>query len=387
MTKRDGFSALIPAGKLSGSTLGRRAFLGGLAAAGTAAALAACGGGGGSTSSNQGTGRLGVYGWADYDSPDLVAQFTKETGIPFSLDVYSSNEEAIAKLNAAKGTAGYDLYMPTGVYIPQQAQAGLLQELDLTKIPNFSNVDSSYTNQPFDPGNKYSVCKDWGSTGFLYDTTVIKRELRTWDDFVDAMQKEASKRTSIIDAPNELAGLYAWRAAVRQDWTSTDPAFLDGVEKFILEQIAPHVAAYDSYPGSSVEQGKYALMMAWNGNARLGMVAAKDPARYKWVLGAPTTELWMDNWAIPAGAPDPDASYKWINWILDPDHSYTDMKYHGYNTGIKGIAERAEKENLPFRDMVIFDDVQRATMKVGALNEATERLVQILNKAKAVSAS
>src|SRR6187402_2221030 len=152
MTKRDGFSALIPAGKLSGSTLGRRAFLGGLAAAGTAAALAACGGGGGSTSSNQGTGRLGVYGWADYDSPDLVAQFTKETGIPFSLDVYSSNEEAIAKLNAAKGTAGYDLYMPTGVYIPQQAQAGLLQELDLTKIPNFSNVDSSYTNQPFDPG-------------------------------------------------------------------------------------------------------------------------------------------------------------------------------------------------------------------------------------------
>ncbi len=28
-----------------------------------------------------------------------------------------------------------------------------------------------YTHQPWDPGNKYSVCKDWGSTGWIYDTT------------------------------------------------------------------------------------------------------------------------------------------------------------------------------------------------------------------------
>jgi spermidine/putrescine transport system substrate-binding protein len=383
----DRFSALIPAAKFGGP-MGRRTFLGGLAAAGAAAALAACGSDNpASPAAGQDASRLGVFGWADYDSPELVAQFTKETGIAFNLDVYSSNEEAIAKLSAAKGTAGYDLYMPTGVYIPQQAQAGLLQELDLTRIPNFANLDPSYTNQPFDPGNKYSVCKDWGSTGFLYDTEVIQRDLRTWDDFVDAMQNEASKKTSIIDAPNELAGLYAWRSAVNKDWTSTDPAFLDAVEQFTLEEVAPHIAAYDSYPGSSVGQGKYALMMAWNGNARLGLLGVKNPERYKWVLGAPSTELWMDNWAIPTGAPNPDNSYKWIDWILQPDHAYTDMMYHGYNPGIKGIAERAEKDNLPLRDLVIFDSVQRSTMKVGALNEATDRLVQILTKAKAASAS
>jgi spermidine/putrescine transport system substrate-binding protein len=376
-------SALIPAA--ARGRIGRRRFLQGAAALGGAAALAACGSNSGSSPGSGSSDAMGVFGWANYDNPTVLAQFTKDTGIHFNLDVFSSNEEAIAKLSAAKGTAGYDLYMPTGVYIPQQADAGILQPLDVTRLSNFKNLDAKHIDQPFDRGNKYSVCKDWGSTGFLYDTTVIKRDLKTWDDFVDAMQNEASKKTSIIDAPNELAGLYAWRNATGVDWTSKDPAFLDAVEKFTLDEIAPHIAAYDSYPGSALAQGKFALMMCWNGDARLGMTTVSDPGRYRWVLGAPNTELWMDNWAIPAGAPNPDIAYTWINWILDPDHAYADMEYHGYNPGIKGIAERAEKNNLPFRDMIVFNDAQVASMHVGELNDGTERLVQILTKAKAVS--
>ena len=32
-------------------------------------------------------------------------------------------------------------------------------------MPNFSNLEAQYTNQPWDPNNAHSVCKDWGSTG------------------------------------------------------------------------------------------------------------------------------------------------------------------------------------------------------------------------------
>lgn len=383
---------------VSGTTarrLSRRNVLRGAAAAAAAASgglLAACASDStnpqpttGATSYGPPEDQLNFYGWASYDSTDVVTAFTDKTGSQVHLDVYNSNEEAIAKLAAAKGTAGYDILQPTGVYVTQTAAAGLLEPLDHARIPNMKNIIAAYTNQPWDPGNKYTVCKDWGSTGFLYDTTVIKRDLSTWDDFVDALQHEASGKAAILDAPNYLTGLYAWRDPSR-DWTSTDPAYLDEVEKFILNDIAPHVRAYDSYPGSALAQGKYALMMCWNGDARQGLMSVKDPTRYKWVLGAPVTELWMDNWAIVKGARHLNAAYAWINYILDPANSYADMKFHGYNTGLTGIKEQATAENLPFLDLIFFDDAQVKSMRAGALNSATERMVQILAKAKAKSA-
>ena len=45
----------------------------------------------------------------------------------------------------------------------------------------------------------------------------------------------------------------------------------------------------------------------------------------------------MDNWCIVEGAANVDAAYDFINFILDPENSITDLEFHGYNTGLKGI--------------------------------------------------
>src|SRR5262245_21069771 len=170
-------------------SLSRRRFLG--LAAGTAAGaafLAACGSsGGGSSSGGTGSGGTGsggsasgggsggsinLYTWAEYDDPDVLKKWGNVTA-----DIYDSNEEAIQKLAAAKGSSGYDVVVPTGAYIPQMAQKGLLEQLDLSKIPNFKNIDALYANQTFDPGNKHSVTKDWGSTGRIYDNQAQKKPM------------------------------------------------------------------------------------------------------------------------------------------------------------------------------------------------------------------
>ena len=75
----------------------------------------------------------------------------------------------------------------------------------------------------------------------------------------------------------------------------------------------------------------------WNGDARQGSAvedAGDDPSKYTWGLGAPKTELWMDNWAIVKGAKNLDAAYDFINFILDPGNSAKDLAFHGYNTGV-----------------------------------------------------
>jgi spermidine/putrescine transport system substrate-binding protein len=357
--------------------------------------LSACGNsdtpGGGTSASAGGSsgvapeleGQLNFYHWAAYDDPKLFKRFTDELGPVTQIDVYASNEEAIAKLTAAAGSSGYDIVVPTGVYIPLMVENDLLEELDLSQIPNFSNIETVYTNQPWDPDNKHSVCKDWGTTGWILDKNQISTPINSWSDFLDVAMNEASGNMSVLDAPNELSGLYFWANGI--DWTTEDTADIDAYESFIVDQLAPHVKAFDSYPGYQFGQGNYALSQVWNGDARQGFNSFKDPSQYAWGLGAPVTELWMDNWAIVKGATHPNAAYAWINFILDKDNSLQDLNFHGYNTGITGVKEAAEAANTPFLDMIFFTDDQVSTFRAGAVNTAFDRLVDIYNKAKAAA--
>ncbi|HET6791989.1 MAG TPA: spermidine/putrescine ABC transporter substrate-binding protein [Actinomycetota bacterium] len=371
----------------------RRHFLAGSAVAvfSSGVLLAACGedtpepgGGGGSPSAGgEVEDRLNFFHWAEYDDPEVFKDFENEFGATTKIDVYASNEEAIAKLTAASGTTGYDIVVPTGVYIPQMVSLDLLEEINLDLIPNFENVDEIYRDQPWDPGNKHSVCKDWGSTGWIYDKTKVSATIETWDDFIAVTQGEASGQTSVLDTPGNLTGIYFWANDI--DWATTDTAHLDACEEFIVNEFAPHIKAYDSYPGIALTEGKYALSHAWNGDARQGLLSTDDPDRYVWGLGAPVTELWMDNWCIVKGAQNPNAAHAWINFICDPEVSLKDLAYHGYNTGIVGVQEEAEAAGLEFLDMIFFSDEQVATMDPGAVNEAQQRIVDIWNKAKAAS--
>ena len=352
--------------------------------------LAACGedepapsGGGSPTAGGEIEDQLNFYHWAEYDDPEVFKDFTAEFGPATKIDIYASNEEAIAKLEASAGTSGYDMVIPTGVFIPQMVELDLLEELNLDLIPNFKNVDEIYRDQEWDPGNKHSVCKDWGSTGWIYDKTKVSATIETWDDFIAVAQGEASGNTSVLDTPGNLTGIYFWANDI--PWTTTDEAELSACEDFIVNELAPHVKAYDSYPGIALTEGKYALSHAWNGDARQGLLSTDEPDRYVWGLGAPITELWMDNWCIVKGAEHPNAAHAWINYICDPAVSLKDLAYHGYNTGIVGVQEEAEAAGLEFLDLVFFSDEQVATMDPGAVNEAQGRLVDIWNKAKAAS--
>jgi len=381
----------VLASRAAAQRMTRRNFLAGSAVAmfSGSVLLAACGNktdtGGGPSASAGGAieDQLNFYHWAEYDDPEVFKDFTKKFGAATKIDIYASNEEAIAKLAAAQGTSGYDIVVPTGVFIPQMVQNGLLDELNLDLIPNFENVEEIYRNQPWDPNNKHSVPKDWGSTGWIYDKTKVKSDIKTWGDFGDVVQGEASGATSVLDAPGDITAIYFWANGI--DWATTEEKYLDQAEDYVVNKLAPHIKAYDSYPGIALTEGKYALSQAWNGDARQGLLSTDEPDRYVWGLGAPMTELWMDNWCIVKGAQHPNAAHAWINYILDPTVSLKDLAYHGYNTALTGVEDKAKAAGFEYLDMVFFSDEQVKTMDPGAVNEAQGRLVEIWNKAKAAS--
>ena len=48
------------------------------------------------------------------------------------------------------------------------------------------------------------------------------------------------------------------------------------------------------------------------------------------VIPTEASEIWADNWCIPAAAPHPVAAHAWINWLLTPGTAVTEMNYHNY---------------------------------------------------------
>jgi spermidine/putrescine transport system substrate-binding protein len=328
---------------------------------------------------------LYLYTWGQYDNPTTFSAWKSATGIPVQIGSYDSNEALIAKLELAKGTAGYDIIVPTGGYVPEMAAKGLLMALDKSKIPNFKNLDPALLNFPWDPGNKYTVPKDFGTTGFIYDKTVITKKLRSWQDFVNAAAlPQVAGRVSLLDAPDNVLAIALWIQGV--DWNTTSAAKLRAANSFLIKKLAPYVKNMDSYPGATggLVDGSYVLSQAWNGDARAALL--KDPSRFEWVIPTPKSEIWVDNWALAKGAKNVDTAYAFLNYVLDPVVSANEMTYTGYNTAVKNVKNFLPK-NLPEADVIFLTGAQRQRLESYIVNSSYNLRTQLYDNFKAAIAS
>ena len=98
---------------------------------------------------------LNVYNWGDYIDEDIFDTFEEETGIKINYETFATNEEMYTKIK--KGGTQYDIAIPSDYMIEKMIKEDLVEPIDLTKIPNYSNIDSRFKGLDFDPNNEYSV--------------------------------------------------------------------------------------------------------------------------------------------------------------------------------------------------------------------------------------
>lgn len=381
MSKRSPISVLAPHDKVERIT--RRAALAGFGVLGLGA-LTACGRNTSMAASPATDGelesKLNLYTWGDYDSPDLLEKFRDDFDVLLQVDSYGSNEELIAKLSSSRGTSGYDVVVPTGSQIDRFASHDLLQPLDLSLIPNFSHMDPNFIDQDFDPGNEYTICKAWGTTGFAYRTDVISGTMTSWQDFIDAAQGEAAGRTSLLSDPWEVTAITL--ATLGYSLNTTDEKELAEAKKIILDEIAPNVRAYFGSASTGMIQGSFDLMQSYNGDARQGFNEVDNPEDWEYVFPTPSANLWMDCWAIATGAPHPDAAYEFINFMISPDNTMTQIEYIGYPIGVKGTEEKAKEAELDYLDLIFPGQEVLDRLEASIFNEGMAARVDILTEAK-----
>lgn len=301
--------------------------------------LAACGSdddGGGSAAggpttggeTQKASGTLHYYNWADYVNPKTYPAFTKATGIKIKKSFFVSNEDLQAKLQA--GARGYDLATPTGYMVKILAEAGLLENVDWTKTPNATkNIDPKFKGLPFDPNDEWSIAKDWGTTGFVYRTDLVKEKPASWRDFYDLATGQYSKKVTVLDGAPEVIG--STLVMLGHSYNSDDESELEQAKKELFK-LKPHLLAITSteYKQMAIA-GRAVLALGWNGDG--AAVAAKKPAEY--VVAEEGGEFWVDSYVIPTGAKNPDAAHAWIDYVYDPAHNAVETEFTYYGSPVQ----------------------------------------------------
>ncbi|WP_138468862.1 PotD/PotF family extracellular solute-binding protein [Poseidonocella sp. HB161398] len=268
--------------------------------------------------------RVVLATWPNYHDPADFDAFTDATGAYTQVNVFGSNEEMLAKIQA--GGSGWDVFVPTNYAIPTYVEAGLIEPLDLSKIPNYdpASYDPRFAEAGTIDGTVYGVPKNWGTTGIAFNSDKTGGVVDSWKTFFDGARDQFDGRVMVHDYQLTTIG----NALVYHGFSfnSVDPAELAKAEELLID-VKPHLYAISSDYQPAMRNGDAWLTMCWTGD---GKQMNTDMPEIGFALGKEGGEIWSDYYAIPKDAPHKEAAYALINFLLDPEVNAREALAHGY---------------------------------------------------------
>lgn len=282
-----------------------------------------------------------LFIWSEYMPEDFVPNFEKQTGIKVRVDYYESMEEMIAKLQAG-GVSQYDVVVPSDYVIPTMVKLDLLAVLDQGKLPNMKNLAPIFVNPPYDPGNKYTAAYQWGTLGMMYKKDKVPGNPPSW-----AVMFDESKQLGpfvLIDSTREMLGCAL--AYMGKDVNTTDKKDLDELAALMLKvKKSKYFQGFEVGTGarSKVVAGAAIAAIVYNGD---GLRAVAEDKSSAFANPAEGTVMWVDNMCIPKKAPNPEAAYKFINYVLDAKTGAALSNWTQYPTPNKAAMAFINPEDL-----------------------------------------
>jgi putrescine transport system substrate-binding protein len=329
---------------------------------------------------------VNVYNWSDYIAPQVLEQFTKETGIKVQYDTFDANETLETKLLAGK--SGYDVVVPTAYFLQRQIMAGVFTKLDKSKLPNLVNVWPEIAKRlsEYDPGNQFGVNYMWGTTGIGYNVKAVhdrlgpNAKIGSWDVVFkpELLAKFKNCGVHMLDSADDI--LPAALHYLGLDPNSTKPDDLDRAAQ-VMQKIRPSVRKFHSSEYlNALASGEICFVVGWSGDikqSRNRALEAKNGVEIGYAIPKEGAQMWFDNLAIPKDAPHPAEAYAFINFMLDPKVAAKNSDVIAYANGNLASQKLIDKKVLD--DPAVYPDA--ATMaKLYIVTAREPRAQRLINR-------
>lgn len=279
---------------------------------------------------------LTIFNWGEYIDPELLEEFTNQTGIKVIYETFDSNEALLTKMKS--GHVSYDIVIPSDYMIEKMINFDLLQKIDKTKITSYSNLNEELLNKSFDVDNKYSIPYFWGTLGIVYNKELVDKDLKfeKWDDIWDGRLKN---EVILVDGAREMLGI-----ALQSEGYSvneTDEIKLRLAEKK-LELMGSNIKAINNDEKTMIIVNSDAKVAVTFSGSAAKMIDENDKLVYS--VPKEGSNIWFDNMAIPKNAKNVEAAHKFINFMLEPKNAAKNAKFIGYATPVKNAYDILGKE-------------------------------------------
>ena len=285
--------------------------------------------------STQGTtDKLVIYNWGDYIDPELLEEFTAETGIQVDYQTFDSNESMYTKIK--QGGTTYDLTIPSEYMISKMTEENMLIKLDKSKIEGLENIDPQFMGLSFDKNNDYSIPYFWGTLGIVYNETMVENPPQEWEDL---WSEEYRDNIMLIDGVREVMGFGL--QSLGHSLNSKDPAEIEKAAEH-LYNLTPNVKAIvaDEIKGYMIQDAA-AIAVSFSGEAS-EMLDGNENLRY--VVPSKGSNLWFDNMVIPKTAKNLEGAYAFMSFMLRPENALRNAEYVGYSTPIPAAKAMLDEE-------------------------------------------
>lgn len=290
----------------------------------------------GSTSLN--SEQVVVYNWGEYIDPDVLTQFTEETGIEVIYDEFETNETMYPKVEA--GAVAYDLVCPSDYMIKRMLDNDLLAKINFDNVPNIKYIGQTYLDQSkqFDPTNEYSIPYTWGTVGILYNKTMVDEPVDSWSILWDSKYKD---RILMQDSVRDAFGVALKSLGFSLNSTNIDE--LKQARDLLIKQ-KPLVQAYvidqvrDKMIGNEA-----AIGVIYSGEA---IYTQRENPNLEYVIPKEGSNIWFDSWVIPKNAQNKENAEKFLNFLCRPDIALKNFEYITYSTPNEGARELIEDEDI-----------------------------------------
>ncbi len=278
-----------------------------------------------------GEGEVDIVDWPGYiergaNDPnyDWVTGFEKQTGCMVKVKDAATSDEMVQLMNSG----GFDLVTASGDASLRLIYGGSVQEVDVTKIPSYKNVDPRLQNAPWHTvnGKHYGVSYQWGPNVLMYNTKVFPTAPTSWDVVFKEMQlpdgKSNKDRVQGYVGPIYVADAALYLKFHNPELGITDPyeltqAQFDAAVALLREQrkIAPKYWGDATSQIADFKSEGFVAAPSWPYQVNL-LVGDKQPIAS--TIPQEGSTGWADTTMMSSKAPHPKCAYLWLEHSLDP---------------------------------------------------------------------
>lgn len=293
---------------------------------------------------------LRILTWADYVAPAVIARFEAETGHKVVLDTINNYKDLRDRFLAAP--QAYDLLNPADYQVTEFAAKGLLERIDVVRLPGYANLLDGWRSPPYDPRNEWSVPFHWGTTSLVVDTAVYKGPADSYSLLFDP-PPELRDRVGFLLGAEETLRMALIHLGLPP--CTSDRALLQRAVTFLQPLLHRDRIYSISTVTEALAGNRIAVGVAWNGDA-LKAREAKPSLRY--VYPKEGLIVWTDALSVSRGAANREAALAFIEFLLKPENAAAQSNYTRYANAVRGSDLFMDPALLEAPEVVIPSDVR-----------------------------